>query len=238
MSDPEETFVARWSRLKREPQNAREADTAPAQAEPEHKVDPGRETAPTAPPRGEPGAGKRPEPGFDVASLPPIESITSASDIRAFLQSGVPAELTRAALRRAWASDPAIRDFIGLAENQWDFTDPTAMPGFGPLEAGDNVSELLAQALGKLPEPPLPGATPSPGARDIAAATSTASAPGDLRPPSQVLGMPAGNEASAEPVAAVELQERTASAALQHENEPEEGHRAPNRRRHGGALPR
>ena len=37
-------------------------------------------------------------------------SITAATDIRAFLAPGVPAELTRAALRRAWTADPAIRD--------------------------------------------------------------------------------------------------------------------------------
>jgi hypothetical protein len=33
--------------------------------------------------------------------------------------------MTVAALRRAWVSDPVIRDFIGIAENQWDFTNPT-----------------------------------------------------------------------------------------------------------------
>jgi TorA maturation chaperone TorD len=74
---------------------------------------------------------------FDLASLPPLQSITAGTDIRSFLASAVPAELTRAALRRAWVTDPAIRDFIGIAENQWDFNDPTAMPGFGPLHAED-----------------------------------------------------------------------------------------------------
>ena len=67
------------------------------------------------------------------ASLPSIDAITADTDIIAFLQSGVPAELTRAALRGAWTSDPAIRDFIGVAENQWDFNDPNGIPGFGPL---------------------------------------------------------------------------------------------------------
>ena len=85
---------------------------------------------------------------FDLASLPSIETITGDTDIRGFLQSRVPAELTRAALRQAWASDPAIRDFIGIAENQWDFNDPAAMPGFGPLPASDNVPALLARAIG------------------------------------------------------------------------------------------
>ena len=100
---------------------------------------------------------------FDPASLPSIETITVDTDIRGFLQSRVPAALTRAALRQAWASDPAIRDFIGIAENQWDFNDPTAMPGFGPMLETDNVPALLARALGgrdkladMIPEIPAP----------------------------------------------------------------------------------
>jgi TorA maturation chaperone TorD len=76
-------------------------------------------------------------PLFDLASLPPLQSITAGTDIRSFLGSSVPVELTRAALRRAWVTDPAIRDFIGIAESQWDFNDPNAMPGFGPLRAED-----------------------------------------------------------------------------------------------------
>jgi hypothetical protein len=64
--------------------------------------------------------------------------------------------LTRAALRRVWSSDPAIRDFIGIAENQWDFNDPEGIPGFGPLPATDGAPPVLAQVTGKaesLPEP-------------------------------------------------------------------------------------
>ena len=72
---------------------------------------------------------------FDPASLPPVESISGSTDIRSFLLPGVPAALTQAALRRAWTTDPAIRDFIGIADNQLDFTDPTGIPGFGPLTA-------------------------------------------------------------------------------------------------------
>ena len=79
-----------------------------------------------------------------------LKQIAADTDIGAFLQSGVPAELTRAALRRAWASDPAIRDFIGIAENQWDFNDPDAIPGFGPLPAADSAPAVLTQVLGKL----------------------------------------------------------------------------------------
>ena len=44
------------------------------------------------------------------------------------------------------------RDFIGIAENQWDFTDPASIPGFGPLQEHDDVAKLVAQAMGKLEE--------------------------------------------------------------------------------------
>jgi len=32
---------------------------------------------------------------------------------------------------RALLSDPAIRTFVGTAENAWDFTAPESIPGFG-----------------------------------------------------------------------------------------------------------
>jgi len=87
--------------------------------------------------------------------LPSIDVIDADTDIIAFLQSGVPAELTRAALRRAWTSDPAIRDFIGIAENQWDFNDPNGIPGFGPLGTSEDPVARLSQAsrsLRKMPD--------------------------------------------------------------------------------------
>jgi hypothetical protein len=83
---------------------------------------------------------------FDAPSLPPIESIGPSSDIRAFLKPGVPQDLTRAALRRAWATDPAIRDFIGLSENSWDFNAPDAVPGFGSAMTQDTGRLLTGTA--------------------------------------------------------------------------------------------
>jgi len=103
-----------------------------------------------------------PEP-FDPASLPSIGSITADTDIVAFLKSDVPTELTRAALRRAWTSDPAIRDFIGIAENQWDFNDPKGMAGFGRLDASESGVTFLAQlssTRGEMPDLLAEGATP------------------------------------------------------------------------------
>jgi Protein of unknown function (DUF3306) len=141
MTSPE-NFVSRWARLKRGSVAAPKTEPAANGSHPEAVAAAGAET---------PSAHQRDEvidEPFDPASLPSIETITVDTDIRGFLQSRVPAVLTRAALRQAWASDPAIRDFIGIAENQWDFNDPTAMPGFGPMRETDNVPTLLARALG------------------------------------------------------------------------------------------
>lgn len=144
MSDPE-GFAARWSRLKHEAANkAQEAAAVRPAAEPAR-------TAPAVDASGEvQSRSVDTEPPFDPESLPPIDSITAGSDIKAFLRAGVPKHLTQAALRRVWTADPAIRDFIEMAENQWDFTDPAAIPGFGPLEATDDVRQLVAQAMGRL----------------------------------------------------------------------------------------
>jgi hypothetical protein len=61
----------------------------------------------------------------------------------------VPPELTRAALRRAWAADPKIRDFIGLSENSWDFNAPGAITGFGSLEMTDELRQQIARMVGR-----------------------------------------------------------------------------------------
>jgi Protein of unknown function (DUF3306) len=133
-------FVSRWARLKSESDPGPKTELADHGSRPQASVD-------TETPSAQQKDEVLDEP-FDPASLPSIETITVDTDIRGFLESRVPAALTRAALRQAWASDPAIRDFIGIAENQWDFNDPTAMPGFGPMHETDNVPALLARALG------------------------------------------------------------------------------------------
>jgi hypothetical protein len=88
---------------------------------------------------------------FDPARLPPLESIGADTNIAAFLRRDVPPELTRAALRRAWTSDPAIKNFVGLVENGWDFNDPSAMSGFGPISA-EEVARLAGKVIDALPE--------------------------------------------------------------------------------------
>jgi hypothetical protein len=90
-------------------------------------------------------------PSFDPASVPPIEAIGANTDIRGFLAPGVPPELTRAALRRAWAADPKIRHFVGLADYDWDFNAPGSMAGFEALEMTDELGRLVAQIIGARP---------------------------------------------------------------------------------------
>ena len=154
MSEPE-NFIARWSRRKRAATQEVEATklaTAPDAAT-EHAPDTATERAPDTQRDAHDAAaapgGELPELPFDPASLPPLESITAESDIRAFLAPGVPAELTRAALRRAWAADPKIRDFVGLAENAWDFNAPGSIAGFGPLEMTDELRREVARMVGR-----------------------------------------------------------------------------------------
>jgi len=145
-----EAFLARWSRRKRK------AAAAPPEAVTEQPAAPATASEESELPSAAPVPESRPEP---AAQLPPIDSIDSGTDIRAFLEQGVPQDLARAALRRAWNSDPAIRDFIGLSENAWDFTAPEGVPGFAPF-APDAARQLVARVLGD-PDPASSGEMPS-----------------------------------------------------------------------------
>jgi hypothetical protein len=150
MSDPEK-FLTRWSRRKREVEQ-HEGPAPPERA----AIDPASEALPpeateiTPSTMGEETLGQV-QP-FDPASLPAIESITAETDIRGYFAPGVPSELARAALRRVWSADPAIRDFVGFAENAWDFNAPETIPGFGPITAADDVAGMMRQMLGQAQE--------------------------------------------------------------------------------------
>jgi hypothetical protein len=140
MSDEsDEHFLARWSRRKQE---AKADQAEPAAEEPVEGQPPTDRVA------AEPVLRET-----DLSNLPPIESIDAATDITAFLRKGIPKELSRAALRRAWSADPAIRDFVGLAENAWDFNDPNAMAGFGPLDySAEQIDALVHRIVGGVVE--------------------------------------------------------------------------------------
>lgn len=175
-------FLERWSRRKL-------AKSKPSISKPTASQQPRGDndhTAEAAPKKGATAAANS-QP-LDLASLPPIDSIGANTDISAFLRPGVPTELTRAALRRAWTSDPAIRDFVGLVENGWDFNNPDAIPGFGAISAKD-VARLASNIIGETPKAasePLKAETiqyedkpplPPPGAADAAGPDVTSEDP-------------------------------------------------------------
>ncbi len=166
-----ETFLTRWSRLKRESGVSESGSDEPG-AHREQSVDTNaREQTIPAPP-------------CDLTALPPIESISAQSDVIAFLQAGVPEEWTRAALRKAWTADPAIREFIGIADNQWDFNGENTIAGFGPIQPEDYVRHF-AEFGGNLDE----AAAPTPAAIAPESCASTMAEPqcagrvADIDPP-------------------------------------------------------
>jgi hypothetical protein len=208
MSD-RESFLGRWSRRKR-------AAAAKPREQPVPPAEKSREPTIAAPTGPEPQT----EPVINLADLPPLESIGPGSDIGVFLAPGVPAALTRAALRRAWSADPAIRDFIGLSENSWDFTAPGGVPGFGSLTVED-AQRLLA----RLEADPLTAATESPAPEPISGHDGMAPQPRLSKAPQEQPESPADHLASAGDTASqVESRERKAPTPLK-------------RHRHGSALP-
>jgi hypothetical protein len=145
MNDPD-NFLSRWSRRKR----GDEADTLPPEKSGEQSnsraISP-RDQSGQSVPVDKVALPAPPE--FDVTSLPPIESIGAGTDISAFMQTGVPSALRHAALRRAWSTDPAIRDFMGPTENFWDAAGPDGIPGFGELDPGLDVKRMVSELFGE-----------------------------------------------------------------------------------------
>jgi hypothetical protein len=141
MTEPE-NFLKRWSQRKlAERERSKDEHATNQNASVEH------DALAAEPPQID-GMVKASDETFDLADLPPIDSIAANTDVTAFLRPGVPPDLTRAALRRAWTSDPAIRDFVGPVENGWDFNDPSAMAGFGTITA-DEVAQLASKIIGE-----------------------------------------------------------------------------------------
>jgi hypothetical protein len=206
----DEGFLARWSRLKREQAAvpSRSDDTpAPEQALPPVDVPPD---------------------AVDLTSLPPIESIGPGSDISAYLGAGVPLELTQAALRSAWRTDPVIREFVEIADNQWDFNTPEAIPGFGALGATDEARALVARAAA--------------GTAENTAALLASLKPGSDRPESQVMsGMALDDSRVVDPVwraGVVPLADVEQVLVEGPAEYPEPDTPTPSRRLHGSALPK
>lgn len=121
----EEGFAARWSRRKR----GLVAEAPPVAAPPS----------------------LTPEPPLEE---PPALDTLGLDEIGPWLKRRVPEAWKTAALRRIWVADPAIRNFVGLADYAWDWNTPGGAPFYGPLQAVDDVVDLLARAMGTRPADP------------------------------------------------------------------------------------
>ncbi|MBR1236242.1 DUF3306 domain-containing protein [Bradyrhizobium sp. AUGA SZCCT0182] len=134
-------FLARWSQRKQEAkQPEREAPIADAEI--------------AAAPATEAEAEKEAAPEFDLSSLPSLEELTSETDITGFLRKGVPEHLRNAALRKSWALDPAIRNYVNPAlEYAYDWNTPGGVPGNSELGAGIDIARMVNQIMGT-GEPP------------------------------------------------------------------------------------
>ncbi|CAO3457402.1 DUF3306 domain-containing protein [Azospirillum largimobile] len=142
MADPtgaDEGFLGRWSRLKRETRTEEVPVEVPIQPMVPGQVDESSVAVPAEIAAAPPAAEEAP----DLSDLPPLDSLDGGSDYTGFLRRDVPEELRRQALRKAWASDPAIAGFRGFAEYDWDYN----APGYGALRPTDDIARLLDAVL-------------------------------------------------------------------------------------------
>jgi hypothetical protein len=246
MSEPED-FLSRWSRRKSEANRSSEAAIPADNTTQDSVVGSGVEKdAPTddARPKDERtssatpanhGVACRSEPMVDLASLPDIDSIAADTDITGFLKPGVPDDLRHAALRRAFAADPNIWNYIERAEYDWDFNAPESIPGFGPLEMTQELRREVARLVGDAwrEQPPaasaaMPAAQPS----EIADGSQPVPVPGE--------GLPADATAPARESQVPDDDPRQCKddIATQQESGKVEKLQTPARRNHGGALPK
>lgn len=221
MNDPD-NFLNRWSRRKRDAAEAQPEQSGGDETSAAPKAEGNTSEGATASPPARPTVAE-----FDVANLPPIESIDAGTDISAFMKPGVPSALRHAALRRAWSADPAIRDFMGPTENYWDGVGPEGIPGFGPLDPALDVKRMVSELFGEV--------VPPSGERDSSALPSVSA------PPAESGGQHEGDKL-AEPVSAAASEEtvsqRTENGATQNHSLKDTSE--PNQkiiRRHGGAMP-
>jgi hypothetical protein len=136
-TDKDRSFLARWSQRKQEAKQPEPKQDAPAGDNVESSGSPA--------PQGDDETVE-----FDLSTLPTLEELTGSTDITAFLRKGVPEHLRNAALRKSWALDPAIRNYVNPAlEYAYDWNAPGGVPGGGELGAGVDVARLVSAIMGE-----------------------------------------------------------------------------------------
>ena len=224
MSEDEKGFLARWSARKRE---AAKGEVAMGEAE-------AKQAPADAPPPAATTAGESTEQPFDLASLPKLEELTADTDMTVFFKKGVPESIRNAALRKSWALDPAVRNYVSPAlDYAYDWNKPGGVPGAGELAPGTDVVRMVAQVMGwtaqQHPSEPEPGR-----------AGEQSDAPtGDVRQPdapSQSVRLSAAvppEQPAMDSSATGESVVRDAESSTPHDAAPQ-----PTPRRHGSARPK
>lgn len=134
--DSEKNFLSRWSQRKHEAKLPN-ADNVP--------VKPAEEAEALPAPSNESDV----EEQFDLSSLPKLEDVTETTDITGFLRKGVPESLRNAALRKSWALDPAIRNYVNPAlDYAYDWNTPGGVPGNSEIAAGTDIAKMVLQIMG------------------------------------------------------------------------------------------
>jgi len=248
--DDDEPFLSRWSRMK---QRAVRSEPPADIASPDAPADDlsnaasRRDREPDATYVAQPKTAEAEAP-LDLEKLPRVEELTVESDIVAFLDVRVPAALRNAALARMWTLDPTIRDFIEVAENQWNWNIPGGTPFYELIEEGSGAGLSFADATSAISRSlSSPDAPPDAQPRATTDATKTASENLDQRKiergdESHAAAQEEPGGSSSLPPTSVSLS-TTPTMASQAVEAHSPHHAAaqqnafPSRRRHGGALP-
>ncbi len=220
-SDDGKSFLSRWSQRKQEAkQPDRDAPVPDADA-------------PSAP-----VAESEAEPEFDLSSLPKLEDLTETTDITAFLRKGVPESLRNAALRKSWALDPAIRNYVNPAlDYAYDWNTPGGVPGSSEIGAGMDVARLVSQIMGgeSVTEPTVSAADPAGAPASGPTHSAASNAPQKTEPElsaqavrlsSEAQKLPNNEEAAPNKTASAQDSDKSNSVASQQSV-----------RRHGSAKP-
>jgi hypothetical protein len=218
MRGDDKSFLSRWSQRKQEAKQP-ERDTPAPEAD--------------APPA--PVAESETEPEFDLSSLPKLEDLTPSTDITAFLRKGVPESLRNAALRKAWALDPAIRDYVNPAlDYAYDWNTPGGVPGSSEIGAGVDIARMVSQIMGGGESPTEPEVSAEPGSAPASdPAHSAASDPPEPDLPAQAVRL------SGETQKLANNEEGPPDKAAPGQDSDESNSVAPQQtvRRHGSAKP-
>lgn len=230
--DSDKNFLSRWSQRKHKAKLP-EADNATAKSAEEAEALPA------------PSAKSDAEEQFDLSSLPKLEDVTETTDITGFLRKGVPESLRNAVLRKSWALDPAIRNYVNPAlDYAYDWNTPGGVPGNSEIAAGTDIAKMVLQIMGSDPATSSAqesNAQPQSDATDTASENPGIDAPQNSQPdlPLQQVRLSPSPATDSTPVSAdyersehAEV-EPTRSAKLIESSAPQQ-----EARRHGTAKPR